>query len=181
MFKTTLFAVPRSSTVAPSKERPTSSDTTVPPVNIAISSSIAFLLSPKPGALHAAALTIPLKLFTTSVASASPSMSSAIIRRGLPAFATDSRRGSKSLMFDIFLSNKRINGDSSSTVILSWFVMKYGERYPLSNCMPSTTSSSFSIPLPSSTVITPSLPTFSIASAIISPTASSPFAEIVPT
>ena len=59
--------------------------------------------------------------------------------------------------------------------------MKYGDRYPLSNCIPSTTSSSFSIPLPSSTVITPSFPTFSIASAIISPTALSPLAEIVPT
>src|SRR5687767_6569855 len=47
--------------------------------------------------------------------------------------------------------------------------------------MPSTTSSSFSRPEPSSTVITPSLPTFSIASAIFLPIASSLFAEIVPT
>ena len=47
--------------------------------------------------------------------------------------------------------------------------------------MPSTTSNSFSIPLPSSTVITPSFPTLPIASAMISPTASSPLAEIVPT
>ena len=37
------------------------------------------------------------------------------------------------------------------------------------------------MPLPSSTVITPSFPTFSIASAIISPTAISPLADIVPT
>ena len=35
--------------------------------------------------------------------------------------------------------------------------------------------------MPSSTVMTPSLPTFSIASAIIRPIASSWFAEIVPT
>ena len=47
--------------------------------------------------------------------------------------------------------------------------------------MPSTTSSSLSIPFPSSTVITPSFPTFSIASAIIPPTSWSPLAEIVPT
>src|SRR5487761_1661979 len=47
--------------------------------------------------------------------------------------------------------------------------------------MPSTTSSSFSRPEPSSTVITPSLPTFSIASAMVLPIDSSPLAEIVPT
>ena len=47
--------------------------------------------------------------------------------------------------------------------------------------MPSTTSSSFSRVLPSSTVITPSLPTFSIDSAMMLPTESSELAEIVPT
>ena len=90
--------------VAPSRDKPTSSEITVPPVKIAISSSIAFLRSPKPGALHAAAFTVPLRLLTTRVASASPSMSSAIISKGLPAFATASSNGSISLMFAIFLS-----------------------------------------------------------------------------
>src|SRR5581483_9720525 len=47
--------------------------------------------------------------------------------------------------------------------------------------MPSTTSSSFSRPEPSSTVITPSRPTLSIASAMVLPIDSSPLAEIVPT
>ncbi len=47
--------------------------------------------------------------------------------------------------------------------------------------MPSTTSSSVSSDLASSTVITPSLPTFSIASAMMSPISLSPLAEIVPT
>ncbi len=47
--------------------------------------------------------------------------------------------------------------------------------------MPSTTSSSLDSVLASSTVITPSLPTFSIASAIISPMVSSPLALMVPT
>ena len=47
--------------------------------------------------------------------------------------------------------------------------------------MPSTRSSSFSRPLPSSTVITPSLPTLSIASAIVLPIDSSALAEIAPT
>ncbi len=47
--------------------------------------------------------------------------------------------------------------------------------------MPSTTSSSFSKPEPSSTVITPSLPTFSIALAIRSPITVSELAEMEPT
>ena len=47
--------------------------------------------------------------------------------------------------------------------------------------MPSTVSSSNSRPLLSSTVITPSLPTFSMASAIFSPTTRSPLAEMIPT
>src|SRR6202050_189939 len=47
--------------------------------------------------------------------------------------------------------------------------------------MPSTTSSSLSSPEPSSTVITPSLPTFSMASAIVLPMLSSELAEMVPT
>src|SRR5262249_45436038 len=47
--------------------------------------------------------------------------------------------------------------------------------------MPSTTSSSVSMLFASSTVITPSLPTFSIASAIMSPMVPSPLADTVPT
>src|SRR6202000_1531045 len=47
--------------------------------------------------------------------------------------------------------------------------------------MPSTTSSSLSRPEPSSTVITPSLPPSSTASAIVLPIESSQLAEIVPT
>src|SRR3954469_24381119 len=47
--------------------------------------------------------------------------------------------------------------------------------------MPSTISSSFSRLLPSSTVITPSLPTLSIASAMILPMEASPLADTEPT
>ncbi len=59
--------------------------------------------------------------------------------------------------------------------------MKYGDKYPLSKSIPSTVSSSNSSAFDSSTVITPSLPTTCIASAIFSPIIASPFAEIVPT
>jgi hypothetical protein len=47
--------------------------------------------------------------------------------------------------------------------------------------MPSTTSSSVSRLLASSTVMTPSLPTFSMALAIMSPISLSPLAEMAPT
>ena len=59
-----------------------------PPVKIAKSSIIAFLLSPKPGALTAQTFKVPLNLLTTKVAKASPSISSAIIIKGFPVFAT---------------------------------------------------------------------------------------------
>src|SRR5882762_6257774 len=47
--------------------------------------------------------------------------------------------------------------------------------------MPSTTSSVVSRPFASSTVITPSLPTFPIASAMMLPIVLSPLAEMIPT
>ena len=49
-----------------------------------MSSSIALRRSPKPGALTAATLRVPRSLLTTSVASASPSTSSAMISSGEP-------------------------------------------------------------------------------------------------
>ena len=49
-----------------------------------MSCSIALRRSPKPGALTAATLRPPRSLLTTSVASASPSMSSAMISSGRP-------------------------------------------------------------------------------------------------
>ncbi len=177
----TRLAVPRSSRVVFSRVRPTSSEITVPPERIAMSCSISLRRSPKPGALTAFTLTMPRMLFTTRVASASPSMSSAMICSGLPALATASSTGSSSRILEIFLSTSRMYGSSSSADMLSWLLMKYGDRKPRSNCIPSTTSSSSSRPRPSSTVMTPSLPTFCIASAMILPMVSSPLAEIVPT
>ena len=60
-------------------------------------------------------------------------------------------------------------------------VIKYGDKYPLSNCIPSTISRIVSAVADSSTVTTPSLPTAFIASAIILPIVSSLLAEIVAT
>ena len=84
-------------------------------------------------------------------------------------------------MFEIFFSCRRISGSSRLTSIRSGSVTKYGDRYPRSNCMPSTTSRTVSIDFASSTVMTPSFPTLPIASERISPIVSSLFAEIVPT
>ena len=74
----TLRARPRSATVAESSLRPTSSLSTVPPVRMAMSSSIALRRSPKPGAFTARQLRVPRSLLTTRVARASPSTSSAM-------------------------------------------------------------------------------------------------------
>ena len=60
-------------------------------------------------------------------------------------------------------------------------VTMYGDRKPLSNCMPSTNSRSMPKVWDSSTVMTPSLPTLSIASAMTEPMVSSLFAEMAAT
>ena len=80
----TFSAEPSMSIVVFSRLKPLSSEITVPPVKIAISSSIALRLSPNPGAFTAAIFTEPLNLLTTNVANASPSTSSAITNSGLP-------------------------------------------------------------------------------------------------
>ena len=104
----TLSAVPSISIVVFSMLKPRSSEITVPPVSIAISSSIAFLRSPKPGAFTAAIFRAPLNLFTTRVANASPSTSSAITNNGFPLCATGSKIGRRSFIADIFLSYNRM-------------------------------------------------------------------------
>jgi len=100
----TFSAVPNISRVVFSSVNPRSSETTVPPVKIAMSSSIALRRSPNPGALTAAIFNAPRNLFTTKVARASPSTSSAIIKRGFPVCATGSSTGRRSFMEEIFLS-----------------------------------------------------------------------------
>ncbi|KGX48673.1 hypothetical protein Y043_6368 [Burkholderia pseudomallei MSHR2138] len=106
------FALPSSSSVAFASCLPVSSETTVAPVRIAMSSSIARRRSPKPGALTAATFSAPRIALTTSVASASPSMSSATISNGLPACVAASRMGSRSRTAEIFLSCSRISASS---------------------------------------------------------------------
>ena len=76
----------------------------------ATSSSIALRRSPKPGALTAATLIVPRSLLTTSVARASPSMSSAMMSSGRPGWPTSSSTGSRSFIELIFFSWIRMTG-----------------------------------------------------------------------
>ena len=69
-----------------------------------MSSSMDLRRSPKPGALTAQTCRVPRSLFTTKVARASPSTSSAMTKRGLPDLATFSKRGNMSFKLEIFFS-----------------------------------------------------------------------------
>ena len=170
--------VPKCSNVTSSNDNPTFSVITVAPVNTAISSNIAKRFSPNPGAFTATTFRLPRTLFTTNVDNASPSISSAMITIDRSICITDSNNDRTSFVAEIRFSYNKINGLDNSACIFS-FVTKYGDRYPLSNYIPSTISNVVSAVLPSSTVMTPSLPTRSMAAAIISPIALSLFAEIV--
>jgi len=116
---------------------------------------------------------MPRSLLTTSVASASPSTSSAMISSGRLAFETFSSSGTSLPTLEILSSCTNTSGLASLHSIDSTSVTKCGERYPRSNCMPSTTSVVVSMPLPSSTVITPSRPTWRMAPASVLPTSGS--------
>ena len=142
---------------------------TFAPVSIAISSNNANLYSPVSGAFTAIISNIPLTLFNTIVDNASPSMSSQIINNFLFSCIVCSIIGNISLKFDIFLSVIKIYGSSTIVSCFSLSLIIYGETTPLLNCIPSTTSISVFEVLDSSRVITPSVDTFSIASAINSP------------
>ena len=98
------LARPRSLRVAFSSLKPSSSEITLPPVSTAMSRSISLRRSPKPGAFTAATLRVPRSLLTTSVASASPSMSSAMMSSGLPLWADLLQHREQVLHAEIFLS-----------------------------------------------------------------------------
>src|SRR2546423_809237 len=85
---------------------PRSSVMHLPPVRMAMSSSMALRRSPNPGAFTAQTLSVPRSLFTTRVASASPSTSSAMIKSGLPILATRSSRGRRSLRLQTFAEDR---------------------------------------------------------------------------
>ena len=77
-------------------------------------------------------------------------------------------------MFEILLFAIRMYGSSNTASWRSGSVTKYCDRKPLSKRMPSVSSSSVPKVFDSSTVTTPSLPTLSMASAMIAPISVSP-------
>src|SRR5262249_1930218 len=103
----TRLALPSILTVTFSSLMPRSSEIISPPVSTAMSCSMALRRSPKPGALTAATFKPPRSLLTTSVASASPSTSSAMISSGLPDWTTASSSGRRACRGEaVFLENK---------------------------------------------------------------------------
>mmetsp|Transcript_22963 Transcript_22963/g.54886 ORF Transcript_22963/g.54886 Transcript_22963/m.54886 type:complete len:346 (-) Transcript_22963:16-1053(-) len=148
---------------------------------MAMSCRLAFLLSPKPGALTHTTLRPPRSLLTMKPARASDSTSSATTMSGLDCFAQKSRIWNTCWKLPTLPSTRSTAASSNSVFCVLESVMKYGEMYPRSNFIPSTHSSSSWRVLPSWIVITPSLVTFSMARASSLPTSTSPFAEIVAT
>ncbi len=106
---------------------PSSSLTTVPPVSVAMSASMALRRSPKPGAFTAATASRPRILLTTRVASASPSTSSATTSSGFFTWTIFSSSGRKSAIEEIFAWWTRTYASSRTASRRSGSVMKYGE------------------------------------------------------
>ncbi len=121
---TTRRARPRSVGWVFSSLRPISSVMYLPPVRMAMSSSIALRRSPKEGALTARALMVPRSLLTTRVARASPSQSSQMMTRFLDTWSARSRAGRKSLTPESFLSVMRMWGSSRTVSMRSGLVTK---------------------------------------------------------
>ena len=92
-----------------------------------MSSSMALRRSPKPGAFTATDLNVPRILLTTSVASASPSTSSAMMTSGFPPCITFSSTGSRSFTAEILVLTRSTYASSSTASIRSGSVTKYGE------------------------------------------------------
>ena len=89
----TCFARPSCGISASFSSKPRSEVITSPPVRTAMSCSISFLLSPKPGALTHTQVKVPRSLLTKMVESASPSTSSAMMTSFCPALTTFSSKG----------------------------------------------------------------------------------------
>mmetsp|Transcript_1901 Transcript_1901/g.5679 ORF Transcript_1901/g.5679 Transcript_1901/m.5679 type:complete len:349 (-) Transcript_1901:669-1715(-) len=120
----TFLHEPSISGVTLSSLMPRSSDTTCAPVSTARSCSDALRFSPKPGALTAATFMPLRRRFTTSVASASDSTSSATISSGRESRSTCSSTGRMELRLVTFFSTSSTAGFSNSHFWLLLSVMK---------------------------------------------------------
>ena len=115
----TCFALPNWLISVSFNSNPRSCVITSAPVKIAMSSSIAFLLSPNPGALTATTFNTPLNLLRIKVDSASPSISSQTINNFPDSCMIASNNGNTSCMLLIFLSVNKMYGLSKIASIFS--------------------------------------------------------------
>ena len=121
-------ALPSTSRPTWSSLRPTSGVTTWAPVSVAMSWSMALRRSPNAGALTATDVNVPRILLTTSVDSASPSTSSAMMNSDLPAPMTFSSSGRRSETDEILPWFTRMYASSRTDSMRSVSVTMYGER-----------------------------------------------------
>jgi hypothetical protein len=132
------------------------------------------------GALTAATLIVPRSLLTTSVARASPSTSSAMMSSSRPAARPARAAGAELADREIFFSWMRMNGSSSSRASSRCRSRSRARGSRGRTACPRRSRARLDR-LVLSTVMTPSLPTFSIASARMTPISSSPLALMVAT
>ena len=132
-----------------------------PPVKTAISCMVAFLLSPKDGALTTQIFKLLFNLLMIKLVSNSLSTSSAMIRSGLFYLYANSKYGRISWILESFFSTAKMKQLSNWIFCFLSSVTKYGETKPLSNLIPSTNSISWWRVLPSWIVMVPWMPTLS--------------------
>ena len=152
----------------------------MPPKRETISPNSSNWASPKLGAVTTHPWILPFTIFIIILFNAGPWIPLQNNKKGFPLEEINSRTGSNSPKLVIVLLEASTKGFFSSqipegSVAIRWL------KYPSSISNPSLTSKVVSSCWPSSTVITPSLPTWDKTSAINSPILTSLLAAIVAT
>mmetsp|Transcript_24613 Transcript_24613/g.53082 ORF Transcript_24613/g.53082 Transcript_24613/m.53082 type:complete len:370 (-) Transcript_24613:294-1403(-) len=157
--------LPRSASVAFSSLSPSSPVMRVAPVKVQMSCRNPRFTSPNPGALMAQEVSTPRCRLRMRPDSASVCTSAAMIKSGDFSSTTFSRTPSTSDICVIFWSvtNTRASGSTDSRVSISLISKSLTQPHSIS--MPSENSTTSVNSCPSSTVVEPSIPTLSMASA----------------
>lgn len=118
--------------------------------------------SPGPKTLATRALVVPHVLFAAEITDTSPSASSTVVEDNLPILTATSgaRVGSQVLL--VFLSAEEVGKFSDSTIGMSYLFTGCKRVWPQSGYVPSAASGTSSGPRPSSAIVAPSLPAFSV-------------------
>ena len=153
-----VYTSPKQSISIKSRSSPNSSFITLAPTRKAKSSTVSFLVGPKPGKSTILTFILPLTLFINKAALTCCS-TGATINKDLLFLITCSNTVCILRMLGISDITTNTNGLSSSATCLSLSVTKCGDVSPESICTPSTTSTYVSSVGDSSINTTPSLPT----------------------